>query len=189
MSFDCRNMCLKSFDVCPCCHSSRIKRNGKGHGHQRWYCKDCCRSLSSRTGTILDSSKLKPVQTRRMISMLSDGVLFHQVAHQLRVSVQTVCLWKRKLQALAKFQENTMLSGRICADHTYVRVPEKERSKAKERGLSDNLRQIAVAIDASERMPAVLGGKGNAGSEDSSRAFSAHIAKGSAVVHDKGDIL
>lgn len=111
---------------------------------------------------ILNSSKLRPVQIRRMVSMLSDGVLFHQVAHQIGVSVQTVCLWKRKLQALVKSQENSVLSGKVYVDHTYISVPAKERSKEKKRGLSDNLRQVAVAIDNRGKILAVLGGKGNA---------------------------
>ena len=115
--FDCRNMTMKAVDECPFCHSHNIKKNGKEHNHQRWYCKECHRSFSSRTGTILNSSKLRPVQIRRMVSMLSDGVLFHQVAHQIGVSVQTVCLWKRKLQALVKSQETSVLSGKVYADH------------------------------------------------------------------------
>ena len=132
--FGCRNMTMRAVDECPFCHSHNIKKNGKEHNHQRWYCKECHRSFSSRTGTILNSSKLRPVQIKRMVSMLSDGVLFHQVAHQIGVSVQTVCLWKRKLQALVKSQENSVLSGKVYADHTYISVPVKERSK-KRRGV------------------------------------------------------
>lgn len=155
--FDCRNMTMRAVDECPFCHSHNIKKNGKEHHHQRWYCKECHRSFSSRTGTVLNSSKLKPVQIKRMVSMLSDGVLFHQVAHQIGVSVQTVCLWKRKLQALVKSQENSVLSGKVYADHTYISVPMKERSKKKKKGLSENLRQVAVAIDDSGKILAVLG--------------------------------
>lgn len=123
---------MRAVEECPYCHSHNIKKNGKEHNHQRWYCKDCHKSFSSRTGTILNSSKLRPVQIRRIVSMLSDGVLFHQVAHQIGVSVQTVCLWKRKLQALVKSQKNSVLSGKVYVDHTYISVPAKERSK--ERG-------------------------------------------------------
>lgn len=90
--FDCRNMTMRAVDECPFCHSHNIKKNGKEHHHQRWYCKECHRSFSSRKGMVLNSSKLNPVQIKCMVSMLSDGVLFHQVAHQIGVSVQTVCL-------------------------------------------------------------------------------------------------
>lgn len=184
--FDCRNMSLRVIDECPYCHSHNTKKNGKEHNHQRWYCKNCHRSFSSRTGTILNSSKLTPGQIRRMVSMLSDGVLFHQVAHQIGVSVQTVCLWKRKLQALVKSQKNTILSEKVYADHTYIKVPIKERSKEKKRGLSRNLRQIAVATDSRGRILAILGGKGNASGEDSEAAFASHISPDSIVIHDEG---
>lgn len=111
--FDCCNMTMRAVDECPFWHSHNIKKNGKEHNHQRWYCKECHRSFSSRTGTILSLSKLRPAQIRHMVSMLSDGVLFHQVAHQIGVFVQTVCLWKKKLQALVKSQENSVLSGKV----------------------------------------------------------------------------
>jgi hypothetical protein len=54
--------------------------------------------------------------------MLSDGVLFHQVAHQVNVSVQTVCLWKRKLQSLTKSQENTQCHLLKTAWHAAMQI-------------------------------------------------------------------
>ena len=79
-----------------------------------------------------------------------------------------------------------MLSGKIWADHTYIRVPAKERSKKSKRGLSDNLRQIALAIDDRGGVLAVLGGKGNVSASEAEKAFAGHIAEGSLVYHDEG---
>ena len=42
-----------------------------------------------QTRTILHSSKLKPSQIRRLVSMLSDGATLRQAAHQAHVSLQT----------------------------------------------------------------------------------------------------
>ncbi len=112
--------------------------------------------------------------------MLSDGVLFHQVAHQIGVSVQTVCLWKRKLQALVKSQENSVLSGKVYADHTYISVPMKERSKKRRRGCPK------TSTDDSGKILAVLGGKGNASGGDSEGAFASHLSPNSIVIHDEG---
>ena len=78
------------------------------------------------------------------------------------------------------------LSGKVYADHTYISVPVKERSKEKKRGLSKNLRQVAVAIDDSGKILAVLGGKGNASSGDSEAAFASHVSPNSIVIHDEG---
>ena len=78
------------------------------------------------------------------------------------------------------------LSGKVYADHTYISVPVKERSKKKKKGLSKNLRQVAVAIDDSGKILAVLGGKGNASSGDSEAAFASHVSPNSIVIHDEG---
>lgn len=85
-----------------------------------------------------------------------------------------------------KSQENSVLSGKVYADHTYVSVPVKERSKKKKKELSKKLRQVAVAIDDSGKIFAVLGGKGNASSGDSEAAFASHVSPNSIVIHDEG---
>ena len=143
-SFDRRSLSATSFLCCPHCGCANIKKHGKEHGHQRWYCKDCHKTFAGRSDTILFSSKLKPGQLRRMLSLLSDGVLTHQIAHQVKVSIQTVILWKRKLQHLVKTQENIVLSGKIVVDETYIHVPAKERSKIRKRGLSKDLMPIVL---------------------------------------------
>ena len=185
-SFDRRSLSATSFLCCPHCGCANIKKHGKEHGHQRWYCKDCHKTFAGRSDTILFASKLKPGQLRRMLSLLSDGVLTHQIAHQVKVSIQTVILWKRKLQHLVKTQENIVLSGKIVVDETYIHVPAKERSKIRKRGLSKDLVQIAVAVDEKGRSLALLNGKGRASKQDSEQIFRNHIAPNSIVIHDKG---
>ena len=69
--------------------AERLKKFGKEHGRQRWACANCGRTFSGRTRTILHSSKLKPSQIRRLVSMLSDGATLRQAAHQSHVSLQT----------------------------------------------------------------------------------------------------
>lgn len=148
--FDCRIMAFRSLNECPHCDGSRIKRNGWEHRHQKRYCLDCHKSFSSRGGTILSSSKLWPSQIRKMESLLSDGAMFHQTAHQAGVSVQTACLRNRKLQPLGKSQKDTVLSGKIEADHTYIGVPTKQRSRESGRVPSANLRHFGKAFEGSE---------------------------------------
>lgn len=50
-------MAFRSFDECPHCHGSRIKRNGWEHGHQRRYCLNCHKPFSSRGGEDWVNSK------------------------------------------------------------------------------------------------------------------------------------
>ena len=118
--------------------------------------------------------------------MLSDGVLFYTMAHPVNVSIQTVCLCQRKLQALTKSQEKTVLLGKIERDHTNIHVPVKEKLKERKRGLPDNLRQIALAIEDKGGIPAVLGGKGNVSASEAEKAFAGHIAESFLVYHDEG---
>lgn len=92
---------------------------------------------------------------------------------------------KEKASGFGEITENSVLSGKVYADHTYVSVPVKERSK-KKKGLSKKLRQVAVAIDDSGKILAVLGGKGNASSGDSEAAFASHVSPNSIVIHDEG---
>lgn len=183
--FDRRSMRIVSFSCCPHCHGIRIKRNGKRDGRQRWICKDCGRTFGGRCKTILHSSKLNVGQIREIVSLLEDGVLTHQVAHRAHVSVQTVVLWKRKLQILEKSQESVRLSGKVWVDETYINVPSKERGPSK-RGLSGNKQRIFVGVDDSGHALARIDGKGIPGNEDSSKAFRGHVAEGSAVCHDEG---
>ena len=90
--FDLRKRPRTFFDECPYCHG--------------------------RTRTILHSSKLKPSQIRRLVSMLSDGAALRQAAHQAHVSLQTALLWKRKMQRIPENAGNTVLSGEVWVDHT-----------------------------------------------------------------------
>ena len=121
-----------------------------------------------------------------MLSLLSDGVPAHPVAHQVKASIQTVVLWKRKPRHLAKAQESIVLSGKTVVDETYIRVPAKERGKIRKRGLPKGLMQTAVAVDEKGRSLALPNGKGRASKQDSEQIFRNHIAPNSIVIHDKG---
>lgn len=184
--FDNRSCTISSFNYCPYCGSEEIKKNGKAHSHQRWLCHHCHRSFSSRNETILFSSKLKPGQLRKIISLLSDGVLVHQVSHQADVSIQTVILWKRKLQHLVKNQDSIVLSGNVWVDETYINVPMKERRKESKRGLSKNKLQIAVGVDSQNKVIALINQRGMPSNSDSEKVFNNHIAPGSIVRSDEG---
>ena len=90
--------------------------------------------------------------------MLSDGATLRQAAHQAHVSLQTALLWKRKMQRIPENAGNTVLSGEVWVDHTYINTPMSLRKGKKRRGLS--------------------------GTGDSEDAFLGHIASVSCVYHD-----
>ena len=131
--FDLRKRSRTFFDECPYCHGKCLKKYGKEHGRQRWACANCGRTFSDRTRTILHSSKLKPSQIRRLVSMLSDGATLRQAAHQAHVSLQTALLWKRKMQGIPENAGNTVLSGEVWVDHAYINAPMSVRKGKKRR--------------------------------------------------------
>lgn len=186
VNFDKRSLVVSAFSSCVHCGSESIKKNGKAHGHQRWLCRSCGKTFSSRSSTILFSSKLKPGQIRTIVRMLADGVLMHQIAHQAGCSVQTIVLMKRKLEILAESQEKTRLSGNVWVDETYINAPVSERSPIKKRGLSKDKVQVAVAVDGNGHALAVINGRGMSGYDDARRAFGGRIEPGSTVYHDLG---
>ena len=77
--------------------------------------------------------------------MLSDGATLRQAAHQAHVSLQTALLWKRKMQRIPENAGNTVLSGEVWVDHTYINAPMSVRKGKKRRGLSRHLLQVAPA--------------------------------------------
>ena len=184
--FDLRKRSRTFFGECPYCYGKRLKKFGKEHGRQRWACANCGRTFSGRTRTILHSSKLKPSQIRRLVSMLSDGATLRQAAHQAHVSLQTALLWKRKMQRIPENAGNTVLSGEVWVDHTYINAPMSVRKGKKRRGLSRHLLQVAAGIDSCGHVLLRLGSWGLAGTGDSEDAFLGHIASGSCVYHDMG---
>ena len=118
--------------------------------------------------------------------MLSDGATLRQAAHQAHVSLQTAPLWKRKMQRIPENAGNTVLSGEVWVDHTYINAPMSVRKGKKRRGLSRHLLQVAAGIDSRGHVLLRLGSWGLAGTGDSRDAFLGHIAPGSVVYHDMG---
>ena len=82
-------------------------------------------------------------------------------------------------------KKHDIIGESLCWSHLY-KSSHKGKKQRKKRGLSRNLRQIAVATDSRGRILAILGGKGNASGEDSEAAFASHISPDSIVIHDEG---
>ena len=95
--------------------------------------------------------------------MLSDGATLRQAAHQAHVSLQTALLWKRKMQRIPENAGNTVFSGEVWVDHTYINAPMSIRKGKKRRGLSRHLLQVAAGIDTCGHVLLRLGSWGLAG--------------------------
>jgi transposase-like protein len=183
-SFDGRTFYATDFCCCPHCGATDIKKNGKTKGgRQRWICKGCGRTFTGRSGTILFSSKLKPVQIKKMFSLLIDGTTLRQAGHMANVSLQTVLLWRRKIEKVRRIKDFPMLSGNVHVDETYVNVARHGELSVK-RGVSKSKLRIAVAVDDTGHCMAKVSGYGMPKNRESERDFGAMIERGSHVTHD-----
>ena len=90
------------------------------------------------------------------------------------------------MQRIPENAGNTVLSGEVWVDHTYINAPMSVRKGKKRRGLSRHLLQVAAGIDSCGHVLIRLGSWGLAGTGDSRDAFLGHIAPGSCVYHDMG---
>lgn len=181
-----QHLVFNDFDFCPYCHSKEIIKHGHQHKHQRYICKHCHKTFSTRNNTILFSSKLSDNKLKSLISMLIDGIGMHQIKHQLDISIPTIILWKRKLQQLVKNSDDIVLSDDIYVDETYIDVSLKDKSKEHKRGLSHNKLQIIVAIDSNNKVFAKVNRTGLPRSIDIKNCISDHIKDGSIIYHDGG---
>lgn len=81
--------------ICPRCGSSLIKKNGKDkYDHQRYYCKDCHKSFSDRTGTLLYWSHLTLNQWKKFIDCEVSKLSLEDEAHFVGLS-KTTCFYIR----------------------------------------------------------------------------------------------
>ncbi len=113
----------------------------------------------NREGTVLRKAPSFPDPPARLHAL---GRSYPETGRtpEAHVSQQTALLRKRKMQRIPENAGNTVLSGEVWVDHTYINAPMSVR-KGKKRG-------------------------GLAGTGDSEDAFLGHIAPGSCVYHDMG---
>jgi len=86
------------------------------------------------------------VQIKKIFSLLIDGSTLRQAGHMAKLSLQTVLLWRRKIEKVRRLKDFPMLSGNAHVDETYVNVARHGELSVK-RGVSKNKLRIAVAVD------------------------------------------
>ena len=94
---------------CPQCGSSALQRWGKGRAKvQRWRCRDCERSFSSTTGTMLAGLHAPGKLRLVLIDMLSsEPSTCRTLATKLTLSAMTIWAWRQRInQALEQIAVN-----------------------------------------------------------------------------------
>lgn len=125
--------------LCPHCKLANVFKNGtnKRTGNQRYICRDCHKSFSATTGTILYGLK-KSEEFLETLGCLEDKLTIREAAKRLDVNTKTAFAWRHKmLTALGTYAPKT-LNGKVQCDETEVPVNQKGcrklNRKARKRG-------------------------------------------------------
>lgn len=141
--------------LCPLCGCHHTKKHGYDKkGNQRYQCKECGKTFSAITGFLLSYSKKEAYQWYLYIESLFNGDTIKQSALITGICEQTSLVWRHKLLSIcaALTDKGQMLEDTVYLDEKVVNVNQpgqeykKPRPKTK-RGMSDQKRNIACAID------------------------------------------
>lgn len=108
---------------CPICKSISRKRNGHKNGTQRYLCKNCNKSFSIATSTILYHSKIKCWKLKEFIKCLLDIKPIVEISKQTKMpKTQAYYLEIKLFKALEETYNNVKLKGVVQADLKYFRI-------------------------------------------------------------------
>jgi len=87
---------------CPFCKSPKKKRNGHSPNKlQRYRCKNCGRTYSKRTGTILHSIKKESAFLQHAIRMQQGFFTLKEMASEFKITTSTAFYWRHKILLLS----------------------------------------------------------------------------------------
>jgi len=81
--------------VCPHCESESVKRHGFYEGRQRYKCKDCNKTFSDTTNTVLTGTHY-PDKWLAYVECMLQGMSLRKIAEQLKIHVSTAFFWWNK---------------------------------------------------------------------------------------------
>lgn len=160
--------------ICPHCGQNHTVKNGKSFGKQKYICKDCKKSFSDTTNTIVFNSN-KPYEL--WVAFLDcelKRMSLRDTAAELNISVTTAFLWRHKLmKAVSKINKTSRLSGLIEADASYYSINlkgtkpnkmprwSKKSTSSTYRGISHHKVCVITAIDESDNIVLEIAGLGS----------------------------
>ena len=173
---------------CPFCSSLKIKKNGKAHNTQRYFCNSCRKSFTSTTNTFFYSSK-KPISVwYKFIEYMIHDETLEAIQDYIHISSRTAYMWRLKFyKCFSKYTENIVLQGVVWIDEAYVSVsPDNiiRINNKKLRGISINQIAVACAVDNQGHSYAKVAGRGHLSAAKVIDAYGDHIKPGSNLIHD-----
>lgn len=176
---------------CFYCNSEHIIKNGKdAKGRQRYYCKNCKKTFSSITGSLLSYTKKNVYQWYTYIEALLNGETIENTADLVGICVQTSLVWRHKILSICKqlTDNDPVLSGTVYLDEklSYVNNPGKKTNKQviKKRGISNQKRNIVCAIDSHNNKVIQVSETGRIHSDKLYKIYKDKIPSSCTVVSD-----
>ena len=115
---------------CPHCNSFNVKKNGHKGIIQRFLCKDCHKTFTSRNHTITFSSKKSFSVWKKYIDCMMNGFTVRKSAEICRINKDTAFIWRHKiLDALQNMQANVTLEGIVEANEAFFPISYKGNHK------------------------------------------------------------
>ena len=187
---------------CPHCKSFNIKKNGHKGLMQRFMCKDCHKTFTSRNNTITFSSKKSFATWKKYIDCMVNGFTVRKSAEICGINKDTAFIWRRKiLDALQNMASDVKLDGIVEADETFFAIsfkgnhkkstsfvmPRKPHKRGKQthlRGLSHEKVCVPCAVNRNGLSIAKITNLGKVGSKDIHNAFDNRISANSILCTD-----
>ncbi len=113
--------------ACRHCGSVNFVKNGKDrHGHTRYICKDCGKTFSDTSNTVISGSHKDSHTWKTYIQAMLDGCSLEACAKRCGISVPTAFVWRHKiLNALNENTFNHSFTGLVEMDEAWVRISYK----------------------------------------------------------------
>lgn len=177
---------------------SNYKRNGHKNGTQRYLCKNCNKSFSITTNTILNYTKIKYWQLYKLIKCLLDAKPVAEISEEIQMSKTEVYYLEIKIfKALEKTFNDIKLRGVVQVDEKYFRInfkgtkhdkmPRKTKHSGSQDlkiGINNELSCVIVAIDEYDSIIVKVVGNGNVTTKYIENALSGKIEENSIIIAD-----
>lgn len=151
---------------CKECGSTHIVKNGKTPSNsQKYLCKDCNKSFSTTTNTVVYHSKKNYKVWIKFIEAELLGLTLRKTASYCNISVTTAFSWRMKFnESISEYVNSVKLGGEIQMDPTYMLInlkgtkpinmprPSKKRKTPATNGFSDEHVCIMCALDENDHL-------------------------------------
>lgn len=186
--------------ICPHCESKSVKRHGFYDGRQRYKCKDCNKTFSDTTNTVITGTHY-PDKWLAYVECMLQGMSLRKIAEQLKIHVSTAFFWRHKILLALMREPSESLKGIIEADETYMleslkgknRVKKLGTRKARNRGGVSQFRGISreqvcilVAVDRNGEIVSQVAGYGRISSMEIEGVIGDYLKDATCICTDAG---